>query len=94
MKTDEDNSLTSIQYNYKNDFLSQLEVETPPYKKYRYNNISFFNKVINTIYNNISNLLFLWVIPTLKKANDISKPLKVHSLTEISPYLSAKIYFS
>ena len=94
MKTDEDNSLTSIQYNYKNDFLSQLEVETSPYKKYRYNNISFFNKVINTIYNNISNLLFLWVIPTLKKANDISKPLKVHSLTEISPYLSAKIFFS
>ena len=44
MKTDEDNSLTSIQYNYKNDFLSQLEVETSPYKKYRYNNISFFRQ--------------------------------------------------
>lgn len=94
MKTgkDNDNSLSII--HFRKDFISQLEIETSPYVKYNYASNSFLYKFKKIFTKMVSSLLFLWVIPTLRKGNNINHPLKIYSLGEISPYLSAKRFLN
>ena len=94
MKTGKDNDNSLKITHFRNDFISQLEIETSPYVKYNYTNKSFFHKFKKIITKMISSLLFLWVIPTLQKGSNPNQPLKIYSLGEISPYLSAKRFLN
>lgn len=94
MKTGKDNDNSLKITHFRNDFISQLEIETSPYVKYNYTNKSFFHKFKKIITKMVSSLLFLWVIPTLQKGSNPNQPLKIYSLGEISPYLSAKRFLN
>ena len=94
MKTGKDNDNSLKITHFRNDFISQLELETSPDVKYNYTNKSFFHKFKKIITKMVSSLLFLWVIPTLQKGSNPNQPLKIYSLGEISPYLSAKRFLN